>query len=222
MFYGTIDISYGVTYLMIFIETNKTYTKETYRPMLVEGTTAPTEFEPYYSFTKEVLINRPLRKFDYLTYDGVYRQTNEIVLDGTQWITTITSNGTLIFNGLNVYPTTDNYEINYASENIITTSALPLLPAKDLQANNLKGIAINAGSLLIKLDNETTSQWTVETANAYLKQNPITITYKTVDQTFEATALTRLLFKNGYNKITAFDSINNNAIVEYLEYYKSK
>ena len=102
---------------------------------------------------------------------------------------------------------------------------MPLVQNYLIQVEKQKGIGTNNGEIYLKLDDSadnSLNNWTVEKVNNYFKQNPITITYKTVDQTFEATSLTRLLFKNGYNKITAFDSINNNAIVEYLEYYKSK
>lgn len=207
---------------------NTTFANAKFYVMLVEGTTAPTEYEPYYSFTKEVLIKQPLRKFDYLTYDGVYRQTNEITLDGS-W--NVVNNNYLFEDGRftcsirNFFPKINNYTEPYSQLYITTTSDLPLLPLVKLQNQKKKGIAVNDGSMIIKLDDSadnSLNNWTVEKVNNYFKQNPITITYKTVDQTFEATSLTRLLFKNGYNKITAFDSINNNAIVEYLEYYKSK
>ena len=125
----------------------------------------------------------------------------------------------------NFFPKINNYTEPYSQLYITTTSDLPLLPLVKLQNQKKKGIAVNDGSMIIKLDDSadnSLNNWTVEKVNNYFKQNPITITYKIVDQTFEATSLTRLLFKNGYNKITAYDSINNNAIVEYLEYYKSK
>ena len=199
--------------------------------MISEGNTAPTEYEPYYSFTKEVLIKQPLRKFDYLTYDGVYRQTNEIVLDGS-W--NVVRNNYLFKNGMficsiqNFFPKINNWVDPYSKlYGISTSSDLPMISAREAytEGDSKKGIAFNDGEMIIHLDDSTDNSlnnWTVEKINNYFKQNPITITYKTVDQTFEATSLTRLLFKNGYNKITAFDSINNNAIVEYLEYYKSK
>lgn len=193
--------------------------------ILVEGDKIP-EYEPYYSFTKEVLIKQPLRKFDYLTYDGVYRQTNEVVLDGTNNIYVDESSGTIqVLNIPNVDSLNTDWGINYASQLMVTTSNLPLIQSYLIQVEKQKGIGTNNGRIYIKLDDSpdnSLNNWTVEKVNNYFKQNPITITYKTVDQTFEATSLTRLLFKNGYNKITAFDSINNNAIVEYLEYYKSK
>ena len=193
--------------------------------MISEGDTAPTEYEPYYSFTKEVLIKQPLRKFDYLTYDGVYRQTNEIVLDGTNNIYVDNTGTIIVMNIDKVNSLNTDWGINYASQLMVTTSNLPLVPCRDIQVEKQKGIGTNNGEIYLKLDDSadnSLNNWTVEKVNNYFKQNPITITYKTVDQTFEATSLTRLLFKNGYNKITAFDSINNNAIVEYLEYYKSK
>lgn len=193
--------------------------------MISEGDTDPTEFEPYYSFTKEVLIKQPLRKFDYLTYDGVYRQTNEIVLDGTNNIYVDDTGTIIVMNIDKVNSLNTDWGINYASQLMVTTSNLPLVPCRDIQVEKQKGIGTNNGDIYLKLDDSadnSLNNWTVEKVNNYFKQNPITITYKTVDQTFEATSLTRLLFKNGYNKITAFDSINNNAIVEYLEYYKSK
>lgn len=193
--------------------------------IVVEGDKIP-EYEPYYSFTKEVLIKQPLRKFDYLTYDGVYRQTNEIVLDGTNNLYVDESSGTIqVLNIPNVDSLNTDWGINYASQLMVTTSNLPLIQSYLIQVEKQKGIGTNNGRIFIKLDDSSDNSlnnWTFEKVNNYFKQNPITITYKTVDQTFEATSLTRLLFKNGYNKITAFDSINNNAIVEYLEYYKSK
>lgn len=225
MYYGTIDTTYDITYLMIFIEANKTYTNETYKPMLVEGDTAPTEYEPYYSFTKEVLIKQPLRKFDYLTYDGVYRQTNEITLDGTNNIYVDDKGKIFLLKIPNADSVGKNWLVNVASEIMVTTSNLPLLPYYNISNDNQMGIGTNQGNIILKLDDSTDNSlnnWTVEKVNNYFKQNPITITYKTADQTFEATSLTRLLFKNDYNKITPYDSINNNAIVEYLEYYKNK
>lgn len=215
--------------IVFYLDTNKTYTNLVIKPILVSGSITPTEFEPYYSFTKEVLIKQPLRKFDYLTYDGVYRQTNEIVLDGSWDVVDkdfLWEDGRFVLSKTNVFfPLINNWEQPFSQLYITTTSDLPLLPLIELQYNKKKGIALNDGSMIIKLDDSadnSLNNWTVEKINNYFKQNPITITYKTVDQTFEATSLTRLLFKNGYNKITAFDSINNNAIVEYLEYYKSK
>lgn len=212
--------------IVFYLEPNKTYTNLVIKPILVSGSTAPTEYEPYYSFTKEVLIKQPLRKFDYLTYDGVYRQTNEIVLDGTNNIYVDESSGIIqVLNIPNVDSLNTDWGINYASQLMVTTSNLPLIQSYLIQVEKQKGIGTNNGRIFIKLDDSvdnSLNNWTVEKVNNYFKQNPITITYKTVDQTFEATSLTRLLFKNGYNKITAFDSINNNAIVEYLEYYKSK
>ena len=225
MFYGTIDVTYDITYLMIFIEANKTYTNETYKPMLVEGDTAPTEYEPYYSYTKKVLLNQPLRKFDYLTYEGVYRQTNEIVLDGTNNIYVDDKGKVFLLKIPNADSVGKNWLVNVASEIMITTSDLPLLPYYNISNDNKMGIGTNQGNIVLKLDDSadnSLNNWTFEKVNNYFKQNPITITYKTVDQTFEATSLTRLLFKNGYNKITSYDSINNNAIVDYLEYYKNK
>lgn len=197
--------------------------------IVVEGDKIP-EFEPYYSFTKEVLIKQPLRKFDYLTYDGVYRQTNEIVLDGS-W--NVVANNYLFPSGWfaintvnNCFPDRNDWGEQFSKLYVTTTSDLPLISSYEMRdGGHKKGIAINNKVMMIKLDDSadnSLNNWTVEKVNNYFKQNPITITYKTVDQTFEATSLTRLLFKNGYNKITAFDSINNNAIVEYLEYYKSK
>ena len=215
--------------IVFYLEPNKTYTNLVIKPILVSGSIIPTEYEPYYSFTKEVLIKQPLRKFDYLTYDGVYRQTNEIVLDGSWDVVDkdfLWEDGRFVLSKTNVFfPLINNWEQPFSQLYITTTSDLPLLPLIELQYNKKKGIALNDGSMIIKLDDSadnSLNNWTVEKINNYFKQNPITITYKTVDQTFEATSLTRLLFKNGYNKITAFDSINNNAIVEYLEYYKSK
>ena len=196
--------------------------------IVVEGDKIP-EYEPYYSFTKEVLIKQPLRKFDYLTYDGVYRQTNEIVVDGSWDVVDkdfLWEDGRFVLSKpKDFFPLINNWEPPFSQLYITTTSNLPLLPLIELQYRKKKGIALNNGGMIIKLDDSadnSLNNWTVEKVNNYFKQNPITITYKTVDQTFEATSLTRLLFKNGYNKITAFDSINNNAIVEYLEYYKSK
>lgn len=192
--------------------------------ILVEGDKIP-EYEPYYSFTKEVLLNQPLRKFDYLTYEGVYRQTNEIVLDGTNNIYVDDKGKVFLLKIPNADSVGKNWLVNVASEIMITTSDLPLLPYYNISKDNKMGIGTNQGNIVLKLDDSTDNSlnnWTVEKVNNYFKQNPITITYKTVDQIFEATSLTRLLFKNGYNKITPYDSINNNAIVEYLEYYKSK
>lgn len=206
---------------------NETWDDMQFSLILVEGDKIP-EYEPYYSFTKEVLLNQPLRKFDYLTYEGVYRQTNEITLDGS-W--NVVANNYLFEDGRfncsirNFFPKINNYTAPYSQLYITTTSDLPLLPLIELQNQKKKGIALNNGDMIIKLDDSadnSLNNWTVEKVNNYFKQNPITITYKTVDQIFEATSLTRLLFKNGYNKITPYDSINNNAIVEYLEYYKSK
>lgn len=237
----------SATQLSVYFPKDEKYDNRTFKPMLVEGNKIPTtflpyqdkysaflnvkgknllEFEPYYSFTKEVLIKQPLRKFDYLTYDGVYRQTNEIVLDGTNNIYVEESSGVIqVLNIPNVDSLNTDWVINYASQLMVTTSDLPLVQSYLIQVEKQKGIGTNNGRIFIKLDDSadnSLNNWTVEKVNNYFKQNPITITYKTVDQTFEATSLTRLLFKNGYNKITAFDSINNNAIVEYLEYYKSK
>ena len=192
--------------------------------ILVEGDKIP-EYESYYSFTKEVLIKQPLRKFDYLTYDGVYRQTNEIVLDGTNNIYVDDKGKIFLLKIPNADSVGKNWLVNVASEIMVTTSNLPLLPYYNISNDNQMGIGTNQGNIILRLDDSadnSLNNWTVEKVNNYFKQNPITITYKTVDQTFEATSLTRLLFKNGYNKITAYDSINNNAIVEYLEYYKSK
>lgn len=209
---------------------NETWDDMQFLLILVEGDKIP-EYEPYYSFTKEVLIKQPLRKFDYLTYDGVYRQTNEITLDGS-W--NVVRNNYLFKNGMficsiqNFFPKINNWNLPYSKlYGISTSDDLPMISAREAytEGNSKKGIAFNDGEMIIHLDDSTDNSlnnWTVEKINNYFKQNPITITYKTVDQTFEATSLTRLLFKNGYNKITAFDSINNNAIVEYLEYYKSK
>lgn len=215
----------GYLTVHLYITNPTTFTNAKFYLMLVEGSTAPTEFEPYYSFTKEVLINQPLRKFDYLTYEGVYRQTNEIVLDGTNNLFISDSGAIQLLNLPNVDSLNTDYAINYASQLMVTTSDLPLVPCRDIQVENKKGIGTNNGVIYLKLDDSTDNSlnnWTVEKVNNYFKQNPITITYKTVDQTFEATSLTRLLLKNGYNKITPYDSINNNAIVEYLEYYKNK
>ena len=204
---------------------NETWDDMQFSLILVEGDQIP-EYEPYYSFTKEVLINQPLRKFDYLTYEGVYRQTNEIVMDGTRSIYVEESSGVIIVMDVdNVDSLNTDWGINYASQLMVTTSNLPLVQSYLIQVEKQKGIGTNNGRIYIKLDDSTDNSlnnWTVEKVNNYFKQNPITITYKTVDQTFEATSLTRLLFKNGYNKITPYDSINNNAIVEYLEYYKNK
>lgn len=198
--------------------------------IIIEGDTAPTEYEPYYSFTKEVLIKQPLRKFDYLTYEGVYRQTNEITLDGS-W--NVVANNYLFASGWfaintadNCFPDRNDWGEQFSKLYVTTTSDLPLISSYEMRnGGHKKGIAVNNKVMMIKLDDSadnSLNNWTVEKVNNYFKQNPITITYKTVDQTFEATSLTRLLFKNGYNKITPYDSINNNAIVEYLEYYKSK
>ena len=207
---------------------NETWDDMQFSLILVEGDQIP-EYEPYYSFTKEVLIKQPLRKFDYLTYDGVYRQTNEIVVDGSWDVVDkdfLWEDGRFVLSKpKDFFPLINNWEPPFSQLYITTTSNLPLLPLIELQYRKKKGIALNNGGMIIKLDDSadnSLNNWTVEKVNNYFKQNPITITYKTVDQTFEATSLTRLLFKNGYNKITAFDSINNNAIVEYLEYYKSK
>lgn len=216
--------------IVFYLEPNKTYTNLVIKPTLVKSSIIPTEYEPYYSFTKEVLINQPLRKFDYLTYDGVYRQTNEIVLDGS-W--NVVENNYLFKNGWfvvanvdNCFPARSDWGEPFSKLYSVTTSDLPLISFYEMvDGGNKKGIAIENAKIRIHLDDSadnSLNNWTVEKINNYFKQNPITITYKTVDQTFEATSLTRLLFKNGYNKITAFDSINNNAIVEYLEYYKSK
>lgn len=208
------------------IKDGEVYDNYVIKPTFVKSSIIPTEYEPYYSFIKEVLIKQPLRKFDYLTYDGVYRQTNEIVLDGTNNIYVDESSGVIqVLNIPNVDSLNTDWGINYASQLMVTTSNLPLIQSYLIQVEKQKGIGTNNGRIFIKLDDSadnSLNNWTVEKVNNYFKQNPITITYKTVDQTFEATSLTRLLFKNGYNKITAFDSINNNAIVEYLEYYKSK
>ena len=148
------------------------------------------------------------------------------MLDGTNNIYVDESSGIIqVLNIPNVDSLNTDWGINYASQLMVTTSNLPLIQSYLIQVEKQKGIGTNNGRIFIKLDDSvdnSLNNWTVEKVNNYFKQNPITITYKTVDQTFEATSLTRLLFKNGYNKITAFDSINNNAIVEYLEYYKSK
>lgn len=203
---------------------NETWDDMQFSLILVEGDKIP-EYEPYYSFTKEVLIKQPLRKFDYLTYDGVYRQTNEITLDGTNNIYVDDKGKIFLLKIPNADSVGKNWLVNVASEIMVTTSNLPLLPYYNISNDNQMGIGTNQGNIILKLDDSTDNSlnnWTVEKVNNYFKQNPITITYKTVDQTFEATSLTRLLFKNGYNKITPYDSINNNAIVEYLEYYKNK
>ena len=220
----------SATQLILYFPKGIQYDNRVLKPMLIEGNTAPTEYEPYYSFTKELLIKQPLRKFDYLTYDGVYRQTNEIVLDGS-W--NVVENNYLFKNGWfvvanvdNCFPARSDWGEPFSKLYSVTTSDLPLISFYEMvDGGNKKGIAIENAKIRIHLDDSadnSLNNWTVEKVNNYFKQNPITITYKTVDQTFEATSLTRLLFKNGYNKITAFDSINNNAIVEYLEYYKSK
>lgn len=208
---------------------NETWDDMQFSLILVEGDKIP-EYEPYYSFTKEVLINQPLRKFDYLTYEGVYRQTNEITLDGSWNVVEndyLFASGWFVINTANnCFPDRNDWGEQFSKLYVTTTSDLPLISSYEMRdGGHKKGIAVNNKFMMIKLDDSadnSLNNWTVEKVNNYFKQNPITITYKTVDQTFEATSLTRLLFKNGYNKITPYDSINNNAIVEYLEYYKSK
>lgn len=166
------------------------------------GASEQETYTPYVPPTTELIVPEEIKNLDwyglgiskeYHNYIDLqtrkgYEVVKKIVVDGVNYGTRyVFPNGFTEIYDLNTgviireaYPSTGGWGENYAELYSLNDGNLEPIPRVDTQNNAKKGISLTSGKIAIKLDNSTDNSennWTIDTVNAYLQENPITIIY---------------------------------------------
>ena len=183
-------------YLYIRVEQGVTMNNAVFRPMLQFGTTA-TAYEPYISDT--LSAENPIELSE---YDVVYPETGE----------TKRQSKTVVFDGTEAWVINTNYtafSLDLSSKGIAFTSICsPYRSPKITAWDQLKDYEAQNGALVFLIKDSTYS--TVEAWKAHLAElaaagNPLTVTYKTVEATTEATPFNKSKYKAWKNGSETID-----------------
>lgn len=170
----------------IIVDPSQTVNNLVFKPMLQFGTTA-TAYEPYISDT--LSAETPIELAE---YDVVYPETGE----------TKRQSKTVTFNGTEAWVIDPNYtafSLDLPSKGIAFTSICSPYSAPKITAwDQLKDYEAQNGVLVLLIKDSTYS--TVEAWKAHLAElaaagNPLTVTYKTVEATTEATPFNKSKYK---------------------------
>lgn len=170
----------------IIVNPSQTVNNLIFKPMLQFGTTA-TAYEPYISDT--LSAETPIELAE---YDVVYPETGE----------TKRQSKTVTFNGTEAWVINTNYtafSLDLPSKGIAFTSICSPYSAPKITAwDQLKDYEAQNGVLVLLIKDSTYS--TVEAWKAHLAElaaagNPLTVTYKTVEATTEATPFNKSKYK---------------------------
>ena len=170
----------------IIVNPSQTVNNLIFKPMLQFGTTA-TAYEPYISDT--LSAETPIELAE---YDVVYPETGE----------TKRQSKTVTFNGTEAWVIDPNYtafSLDLPSKGIAFTSICSPYSAPKITAwDQLKDYEAQNGVLVLLIKDSTYS--TVEAWKAHLAElaaagNPLTVTYKTVEATTEATPFNKSKYK---------------------------
>lgn len=200
---GNSDIGNGVIftteytdyYIFIIISEGATVNNLLFKPMLNIGASAPP-YEPYISDTLSAETPIELAEFDvaYPETGKTKRQSKTVTFNGTEaWV--INTNYTA-------------FSLDLPSKGIAFTSICSPYSAPKITAwDQLKDYEAQNGVLVLLIKDSTYStvdEWKAHLASLAEAGNPVTVTYKTVEATTEATPFNKskyIAWKNGSETI---------------------
>lgn len=201
----TINTGTNTKYILVQLSSSQYLTSiETLQ--IVEGSTAPTKYIPYYNETTNIYLDEPLRKtkdgsyVDYIDFvnQKVVRNIKEVILDGNEnWVTASAGQNAVRF-VWNTYqgakiPSSLNVVGDILSDKFIPRTA-------NETANKKDGIAIaESGKFVIyyELFKESTSTQ----FKTWLSQNNVTVDYVLATPTEESITLPNIPTINGNNTL---------------------
>ena len=207
----------------IDIRTDETTTKYFENLQIVEGTTAPSKYIPYYNETTNIYLDEPLRGIDeygdYIDFINgkVVRKIKEIILDGS-----LSNN----FNN----PTINNNTIRFDIQNILLNS-LQLNQNKimcdkfiSLYGNNNDYEHIRNSNtlynnvLIVYINKIRLNSYTIKGFINWLSSNPVTVDYVLETPTEEDIELPNINLIEGKNIITIGTELESIIEVEYTNW----
>lgn len=183
--------------------------------MLVEGSTVPSKYIPYYNQTTNIYLDEPLRKIgndaDYIDFKNgkVVRKIYEIKLDGTR------TTGRYIDKTLT--NTTRMQYINnpkgYHNDiNIFCNQ----LQGKLVWLNDTEGLYVDNANFVFRI-NKTKIGETFQSADQYFSNNPLILDYALETPIEESITVPDIPLISGTNIITVDTILETNMTVEYYE-----
>ena len=186
---------------------------------IVEGSTAPNKYIPYYNETTNIYLDEPLRKIDeysdYINFINgkIVRQLGEAVLDGSENWASASASGNysrFVCNAYNdaLIPIDLNTIGNILSDKFIPRTA-------NETANAITGIAI-AGSGRFVIYYDLTKDYTTTQFKTWLSSNNITVDYALSTPTEEDIELPNIPTIEGNNTLNIETEITPSQV--YIKY----
>lgn len=177
------SINYKVKEIRIGFTQGDVFNNVKFKPMLVYGSTAPTEYEPYEE--SSMLVDKELGEYDYIDNVGhlLVKQTSEVItLDGSDdegWsVAPYTAQGNSVF--IRNLPDVDQTYINIP----LVCNNVPVISVEDGDTGNSVGLNIS-----YDLRYYGTGLSDLNSFKTFLSQNPIKIVYKKQTLTTETIQL---------------------------------
>jgi len=191
--------------------------------IIVEGSTAPSKYIPYYNEITNIYLDEPLRKIneysDYIDFINgkVVRNIKEVVLDGSENWASASASGNysrFVCNAYNdaLIPIDLNTIGNILSDKFIPRTA-------NETANAITGIAI-AGSGRFVIYYDLTKDYTTTQFKTWLSSNNITVDYALSTPTEETITLPNIPTIDGNNTLNIETEITPSQV--YIKYKSNK
>ena len=191
--------------------------------MIIEGSTAPSKYIPYYNQTTNIYLDEPLRKIDgysdYIDFINgkVVRNIKEVVLDGSEsWFTAVTRNS---YNKVARQFLLGNAILNQGnSSNITKSTNFRSESANNIYSNSSIGINCigisDSGYLRIGLD--LTVFPGDNSFKTWLSENNVTVDYVLATPTEESITLPNIPTIDGNNTLNIETEITPSQV--YIKY----
>lgn len=214
----TVTTNSDAQYLYIYVSTGS----EAKTPLMtvVEGSTTPTKYQPYYNETTNIYLDEPLRKIDgysdYIDFINgkVVRNISEVVLNGSEtWsINSVQGNiKTQRFRviGEKTHVVNMGYSNNFRvkDDSISVYEDTELLQVSSSQSNKYIGVQIN----IDRLASNTVADFVV-----WLSSNPVTLDYVLLTPTEESITLPNIPTVDGNNTLNIETELTPSQV--YIKY----
>lgn len=218
----TITTSLSANYLCVFmlnVNSSTTTLEEILDSiMIVEGSTTPSKYIPYYNETTNIYLDEPLRKIgdysDYIDFINgkIVRNIDEIVLDGSEnWVTATA--------GIKKRFVCNTYQNVIIPKNLDTIGNILSNKFISKTANEtalkINGIAV-AGSGKIVIYYDLTKDYTTEQFKTWLSSNNVTVDYALATPTQESITLPNIPTIDGNNTLNIETEITPSQV--YIKY----
>ena len=186
--------------------------------LLVEGSTTPSKYIPYYNETTNIYLDEPLRKIDeysdYIDFINgkVVRNITEFILDGAR-----TTN--LYFNSASQNTSRIQYTSNPRGGSNDTNIFCNQLLGKLNYNPDIEGVYVNNASIVLRINKDKIGK-SITTANEYFSVNPLILNYILATPTEESITLPNVSTVEGNNTLNIETEITPSQV--YIKYKSSE